>query len=481
MRVGSKPIEFKLTVAENIPVMMFGDDLRIRQILNNLLSNALKYTQKGEVRLSFAVEAADEKAILVCSVSDTGLGMSEEEVGRLFSKYTRFNMGANRTTEGTGLGLHITYNLVNLMDGDIFVESEPGKGTVFTVRLPQEKIGSDILGKELAGKLEKFEANSSALLKRTQVTPEPMKYGSVLIVDDVESNLYVAKGLLAAYELSIDTAESGFEVIDKIKSGKVYDVIFMDHMMPKMDGMETTQRIRELGYAAPIVALTANAVVGQADMFLENGFNGFISKPIDMRQLNVVLRKFVRDKQPPAPPSVGPELAEIFIRDAEKSIKTLEAIHEKRGACHDDDIRLYTVNVHAMKSALMNVGEKELSAFASRLEQAGRDKDTAVMSYETPLFLNDLRKVIEKLTPMREDDTQAADEDSGYLNEKLLLIIRACEGYERKTVKEAIVELRQRQWSPPVKEMLGTMAENLLTGDFEEVAAIAKKIIKPEG
>jgi PAS domain S-box-containing protein len=479
MRIGSKEVEFKLAVAENVPATLFGDSLRIKQILSNLISNAFKYTEKGEVKLSFSFEGV---VTLIFSVSDTGIGMSKEQVDRLFSEYTRFNTDANRTTEGTGLGLNITYNLVKLMGGTIFVESEPEKGSVFTVCLPQGKIGSAVLGGELAEKLEKFEVSGSDLPKNTRVITEPMSYGKVLIVDDVESNLYVAKGLLAAYELVIDTAVSGFEAIDKIKNGGVYDIIFMDHMMPKMDGIEATQKIRDMGYAAPVVALTANAVVGQSDIFMKNGFNGFIPKPIDMRQLDAVLRKFIRGKRPSgiveaANPGPSPKLAEIFVRDAAKAVGTLASIYEKRGAYADDDIRLYTINVHAMKSALLNVGEKDLSEAAFRLEQAGRANDTDVMNAETAVFLDKLRATIEKLTPRQENNGETAQEDRGFLRERLALIMRACGECERKTVKDAIVELRQREWSRPTREMLGTMAENLLNGDFEEVANIAKEII----
>jgi PAS domain S-box-containing protein len=487
MRVGSKLIAFKLAVAENIPSTLFGDDLRIKQVLNNLLSNAFKYTLEGEVKLSLSVEKRNEEGeiTLVFGVSDTGIGMSKEHMDKLFDEYTHFNRSANRTSEGTGLGLHITYNLLKLMNGEISVESKKKKGSVFTVRLPQRKIGSGVLGKDIAEKLEKFEITNADLLKKNQVIPESMTYGSVLIVDDVESNLYVAKGLLSAYDLAIDTAASGFEAIAKIKSGNVYDIVFMDHMMPKMDGIEATQRIRGMGYTAPIVALTANAVVGQSDVFMTNDFDGFIPKPIDMRQLDAVLKEFIRGKKlsesvTAANPAPRTGLAEIFIRDASKSIKTLESIYEKRDAYGDEDIHLYTINVHAMKSALMNVGEKELSAAAFRLEQAGREKNTSVMTADTPGFLNELRAVIEKFTPQRKDDGKTPDGDREYLREKLLVIIQACEGYERKTVKDAIVELRQKGWPRQTREMLGTMAENLLNGDFEEVAKIARGICEQE-
>ena len=263
MRIGSKPIEFELHIDENTPANISGDELRVKQILNNILSNAFKYTASGTVKLSVSSDANNdnnEETTLVFIVADTGQGMTEEQVGKLFDEYSRFNMEANRATEGTGLGMSITRNLVRLMNGDISVKSEPGKGSTFTVRLPQGKIGADVLGNEMAENLRQFRTSSRAQMKRVQISREPMPYGNVLIVDDVETNIYVAKGLLAPYELKIESAASGLEAIGKIKKGREYGIIFMDHMMPQMDGVETTKIIRDLGYTQPIVALTANAV-----------------------------------------------------------------------------------------------------------------------------------------------------------------------------------------------------------------------------
>jgi PAS domain S-box-containing protein len=298
MRIGSKPIDFELFIDENIPAQMSGDELRIKQILNNLLSNAFKYTTEGSVKLSITAEEtkSGNEVILVISVSDTGPGMTREQINMLFDEYARFNQGANIAAEGTGLGMSITRNLIRLMNGNIFVESEPGKGTTFTVRLPQGREDDEKLGVEMAENLEKFRSSSKTRLNRVHVSYDPMPYGKVLIVDDVDINIYVAMGLLAPYELQIDTAESGIEAVDKVKKGNVYDIIFMDHMMPQMDGIEATLAIRAMGYIHPIVALTANAVSGQANLFLENGFSDFISKPIDIRQMNIVLNKFIRDK-----------------------------------------------------------------------------------------------------------------------------------------------------------------------------------------
>ena len=308
VRFSSKPIEFKLNVSEHIPRTLVGDELRIKQVLNNVLSNAFKYTDKGKIEFSVysshdELAGADDKAnrdcgfLLVLVVSDTGVGMTKEETDKIFDEYSRFNLRANRATQGTGLGMYIAHKFLMMMGGEINVASEVGKGTIITMRLPQGDIGAEPLGKEMAEKLERFRENNLAD-SRMVFTHTPMPYGSVLVVDDDEMNLFVANALLNPYELSIETANSGPAAIEKIKSGKVYDVVFMDYMMPEMDGIEATKIIRDLGYSQPVIALTADAVTGRAEMFLESGFNAFISKPIDMRQMDVVLKKFIRDKQP---------------------------------------------------------------------------------------------------------------------------------------------------------------------------------------
>jgi CheY-like chemotaxis protein len=337
-------------------------------------------------------------------------------------------MDSNRTIEGTGLGMSITQRLIQMMNGRISVKSVLNLGTQFTVYIPQKYTGSSLIGREVAENLQRFEVSAAKQIKRSQLVFEPMPYGSVLVVDDVETNLYVAQGLLAPYGLSIDTASSGFEAIDKVKEGKVYDIIFMDHMMPKMDGIETTEKIRGLGYTRPIVALTANAVAGQSEVFLSKGLDDFISKPIDVRQMDTILKKLIHDKQSPevidaarhhknsheehaaaaqmvSVPAMlltNPKLAEVFVRSANKIIDALETIHEKRNAggnvaYEEDDIRVYIINVHGIKGALANLGEKEISAIAAKLENAGKEKDTAVMSEETPELLNRLRAMIEEL------------------------------------------------------------------------------------
>jgi signal transduction histidine kinase/DNA-binding response OmpR family regulator/HPt (histidine-containing phosphotransfer) domain-containing protein len=308
MRFESKPIKFSLQVDENVPTRLHGDDLRIKQVLNNILSNAFKYTESGSINMSVSAETAGPNApvtgapvpggavTLVLSVSDTGRGMTRDQINKVFDDYARFNLEANRQIEGTGLGMSITKRFIELMKGEIKVESELGKGSTFTLKIPQGYVDAAVLGKESAENLQKLHVDRKAEHKK--ITREYMPYGKVLVVDDMEPNLYVAKGLLAPYGLVVDTSSNGPEAIEKIKSGQTFDLIFMDHYMPEMDGMEATKIIRGLGYKNPIVALTANALVGQDTVFLENGFDGFVSKPIDIRQLNKALNEFIRDRHP---------------------------------------------------------------------------------------------------------------------------------------------------------------------------------------
>jgi len=500
LRYDSKPIEFKLIVDENVPSNLIGDELRIKQILNNLLSNAFKYTQEGQIELIMSSEplSGGEGINLIFRISDTGQGMTAEQVRKLGDKFSRFNMEANRKTEGTGLGMNITRNLIQIMKGDIFVESTPGMGSTFTVRLPQGVTSMEPIGKELAENLMKLNLKNTIKMRNAQISQEFMPYGRVLVIDDVETNLYVARGLMAPYGISIDTALSGFEAVDKIRDGAVYDIIFMDHMMPRMDGIEATKIIRSIGYKEPIVALTANALAGQAEMFISNGFDDFISKPIDIRQLNNVLNKMIRDKQTQDVLdearkqkntlyaagghniAIDSQLAEFFVRDAKKAVATLNAICQNN-CRRNDDIPAFIINVHAMKSALANVGESDLSNKASELEQAGREQNINLILASLPAFMEELNKVIENLKPAEEDtpeDTQTAMDsaDSAFLQEKLMEIQVACASFDKKTAKAALSVLKQKTWPRTIRDQLSAIAEHLLHSEFEEAAAIAREV-----
>jgi signal transduction histidine kinase/CheY-like chemotaxis protein len=294
VRIGDKPVVFELKADETLPVKMLGDELRIKQILNNILSNAIKYTREGKVELSVYMEGG----ALVFRVSDTGIGIRKADMEKLFTEYSQLDAKANRKIEGTGLGLAITKMLLDLMGGAVEVESEYGKGSVFTVKIPQRIADPSPLGKERAELLRRFDSfdrEKPAL----DITAAPAASRTrVLVVDDVEINLEVARGLMEPYGLTVDCVLSGREAVERVAGGEPrYNLILMDHMMPEMDGIEAVRIIRneiDSDYArtVPIVALTANALAGNEEMFLKHGFNGFISKPIDILRLDEVLKKW---------------------------------------------------------------------------------------------------------------------------------------------------------------------------------------------
>ena len=294
-------ITFSMCVDSNIPSMLVGDPLRIKQIINNVLTNAFKYTESGSVTLSFDHKKNDKEGYitLIISVVDTGMGMSTSQVAELQgdnSDYLRLHEQKKPFVSGTGLGIPIVQSMAQMMDAEIDIKSKVGKGTAVTVSIPQQISGTEVLGEELANKLQHFESTSWSTSEDFDFVPYQMPYGKVLVVDDVDTNLYVAEAMLSSFAINTELVESGEEALDRISNGKVYDIIFLDHMMPGEDGVEVAKKMRNMGYLHPIVALTANAIKGQAEMFINNGFSGFMSKPIDIKILNSYLVRFIKAK-----------------------------------------------------------------------------------------------------------------------------------------------------------------------------------------
>jgi len=520
MRIESVPIEFELEVDEKLPAKLIGDEFRIKQILNNLLSNAFKYTDSGKITLSVVSELPPGKencVDLLLNVRDTGHGMTKEQLNKMFDEYSRFNSGTARTTEGTGLGLAITQRLVNLMGGKISAESKPGTGTQFTVRLPQSTVDSQILGEQVAANLRQFRENYITRKKwgGHQFTRDPMPYGNVLVVDDVDTNLYVAVGLMKLYRLQIDTAMSGREAIDKIKDGQKYDIIFMDHMMPEMDGIMATKYLRKLGYTDPIIALTANAVSGQADIFLQNGFDEFISKPIDVRRLNGLLNKFVRDKYPPevvenarrlqslkaAQQTAHPEESARFSNknvtglniakgleryegDEETYLKVLRsyaaAVHSMIDLIETagkDSRAEYERAVHSLKGASYGIFAEELGKGAERLEKASKNSDLDYINAHNGPFIETAREFAGDLDAMisaidaENPKPKKEMPDAGVLSN----LKAACEAYNMDGADAAMEEIEKYQYTSD-DGLAVWLRENMDRMDF---AQIVKRLSGP--
>jgi CheY-like chemotaxis protein len=278
-----KELGFNVIIDENLPDMVFGDENRVRQVITNLISNALKYTQRGQVDFHASLLNESDKSFLCFKIQDTGIGIKNEDRAKLFQPFEQLDVRKNRNVVGTGLGLVISYRLCRMMGGDILLHSVYGEGSLFTAMipyLPPEKHEEEV----------KEEATNSFIAPGARI----------LVVDDIDINLEVCAAMLEAFEIKPDLALSGQEALDMITgmalAGKPYQLIFMDHMMPGMDGIEATKQIRTMGEpnaSIPVVALTANVINGAEEMFAENEFNGFLAKPIDLEALHHCLQRWL--------------------------------------------------------------------------------------------------------------------------------------------------------------------------------------------
>jgi len=284
-RLGEKPIDFRVKFDSDLPEFLYGDYMRIKQIVLNLLTNAVKYTKSGYIEFHVSCIEKENVCRLIISIEDTGIGIQPEKVDKLFTKFQRFDLENNITIEGTGLGLAITKKLVDLMNGQIVVQSVYGKGSKFTVALDQRIVLEPTIEIEKEDKV-----------KVTTDFPNLSKF-RVLVVDDNKINLKVASRLLKDYNLNITEVTSGYECVEKIRSGERYHLILLDDMMPKMSGVETLQFLKvDKSFDIPVVALTANAISGMREKYLKDGFNDYLSKPIDRDELNRVIEKFLIQK-----------------------------------------------------------------------------------------------------------------------------------------------------------------------------------------
>lgn len=281
-RLGDKPLDFRVDIAQDIPEYLYGDYVRVKQIIVNLLTNAIKYTKDGYIEFKVSTIKKDNICRLIISVEDSGIGIKKESIDKLFTKFQRFDLEKNITIEGTGLGLAITKKLVDLMNGKIVVQSIYGEGSRFTVALDQRIVTNPSINKE-------------------ESTTNFVEYNGtgkkVLVVDDNKVNLKVAARLLKDYNLEIETVDNGYECIQKIRNNEHFDLILLDDMMPKMSGVETLKNLKQdSDYKIPTVALTANAISGMKVKYLNEGFDDYLSKPIDKLELNRVIRKFLDKK-----------------------------------------------------------------------------------------------------------------------------------------------------------------------------------------
>jgi signal transduction histidine kinase/CheY-like chemotaxis protein len=289
-RIGDKPIEFRSVIDPTIPPVLYGDHVRLKQIVLNILTNAAKYTNEGYIEFKVDSVQKDGVCRLIISVEDTGIGIAKDKIDKLFTKFERFDEEKNITIEGTGLGMAITKKLVELMNGTIVVQSEYGEGSKFTVAIDQVIVEGKT---SLEPKIQPKKKIDTVEVLDAEGTDENTKK-RLLIVDDNKLNLKVALRLLSHYNFEIDELTSGIDCIEKIKSGAHYDLLLLDDMMPKMSGVQTLQKLKELpNYNIPTVALTANALSGMREQYIAKGFDDYLAKPIEKEELDKILAKYL--------------------------------------------------------------------------------------------------------------------------------------------------------------------------------------------
>jgi len=486
-----KNIEFKTDIDRRLPKKMYGDEVRLKQILINLLSNAVKFTNKGSISLSVKqLDRSGEDISLMLRVADTGIGIKSEDMPKLFGNFQQVDTRKNRKIEGSGLGLSISKTLAERMNGSITVDSEYGKGSVFTVIVVQKISDPSPISKSTAKAAASEESGLSVY------APD----AHVLVVDDNKVNLDVTARLLSTYGIKADLADSGQKAIKMVDSS-YYDLVFMDHMMPDMDGVDTTKIIRAQGDAysreLPIVALTANAVSGAREMFLESGFNDFISKPIQMPLLEKILETWLpkkmikhieRDKKPnngstffdiadygtekaaenPEPeediiiPNVdvtvglqtcggSPEaylaVMKTFYETSYESISRIENYAQSR------DYKNYTTEVHGLKSSSLSIGALGLSEMARRLEEAGKAENYKQIQADTPALIARFSEIAENIKSLvetevsPENDAEKPPADENAVRDKIGELLEALDELDSHRAVEIFDEFGKYSYS----------------------------------
>ena len=618
-RMSESRLRFLVNVDCNIPNTLFGDEIRIRQILLNLLVNAVKYTDKGFISFSVVAKMTGmDMLVLNMEVADSGKGIKAENLGSLFREFVQFDADSNKGIEGTGLGLAITRSLVKAMGGDISVSSEYGQGSKFSVTLPQkirgyEKLASvknplekrvliferrkiyadsiretaDNLGvtctlveaasdfyfklvsneysfvflavglyqsvKEMYPALESkakiilvAEFGESVSTQNLSVLHTPIysvpvanilndtadryTYGDfnmsvanftapdvkILIVDDIQTNLKVAEGLMLPYQMQVKLCTGGEEALLEVQRER-YDMVFMDQKMPKMDGIEATRRIRALGSKddyykkLTIIALTANAVSGTKELFLLNGFDDFLTKPVDMVSLSSILEKWIPTEKRGGPPGRFTEMTEerntadeikieiegidvgrgvylsggkpesyletlaVFYRDGLLKIREITACLET------GNLPLYTVYVHALKSASANIGAASLSASAETLEAAGEHRDTGFIGDNTGKFLADLESLLGRI-----NDTitalkgPAGSVDMNVLQSELSKLKASLESLDAGVINQTVEDLEKYSDVEGIGAQISSISEKVLNADYDEAIALIDILLKRE-
>lgn len=505
-----KGLEFKVQIDEGIPRKMMGDDIRLRQILVNLLNNAVKYTHRGTVTLKIAMERSEEEgnAKIYFSVKDTGIGIKGEDLQKLCQPFERIEEKRNRNIEGTGLGMSITKQLLGLLNSELKISSVYGEGSEFSFELVQEIVDNTPIGR-----LEDMAKPISKEYQHGYEAPE----ARILFVDDNELNRKVFVGLLKETKIHIDEAGNGRECLEKVKQN-AYDIIFMDHMMPELDGVETFQIMKEMGdfpcKDTPVVILTANALVGAKEKYLQKGFRAFLEKPIDYEKLEYLIWNLL-DKdlvQEASSVVVSAELQEGTAASFESEYTELpmvEGLDWKYARLHfkDEQVMLDTVKffaetvlfegkelerlfagigmesgrkefctkVHSMKNSAVTIGIIPLAGMAKVLEDAARNGQVEILQAMTPIFLEcwyEYGKRLEVFAPVSATDKRLVTDYGEEIQKLVKSMNQAAEEMDIDALDEIWKQLSEYQFSEEKQELLERIHKAVLEFDVDYLQGV---------
>lgn len=515
---------------EKLPSRLMGDDVRLRQILVNLMNNAVKYTEKGGVTLTVNGVAGEEELLLKFEVEDTGIGIKEEDIEKLFREFERIEEQRNRKVEGTGLGMSITVKLLQLMESSLQVESTYGKGSKFSFELKQKIVDSEPIG-NLEERIRRQATKYSYQVSFTAPNAD------ILVIDDNAINRKVFVSLLKETKIRIEEASGGLECLE-MAAKKHYDIIFLDHMMPDLDGIETLHRMKEWKdypcELTPVIALTANAVSGAKEMYLSEGFHDFLSKPIKTEKLEKMIMEYLPEEKVEIGKAVAPlsmeesenkgngeiasekaaqeevlsenlpdiegidwdvallrlkdvsllrDTVQDFYRLMDTDCADLEQLWRNLSLTDGEDeevaeaYRQYRVKVHSMKSSAAMIGAVSLSGIARMLEYAARDRKAELLDRVTPAFLEEWRDMKEKLAvlfPKEEKEKPKADHHMTV--EYLKLLKPAIEDMDIDTADEIITQMERFQYPDEVMPMIEKLRVAVTNIDVEQTIELANKL-----
>ena len=499
-RAAGKPIELLYDIDENIPAVLMGDEHRLRQIIINLVNNAIKFTDRGFVKVSVKSEKIDEETVQIYfSVQDTGIGIKEEDLPKLFGSFQQVDVKKNHKKEGTGLGLAISKQLVELMKGTIGIKSQYGEGSTFYFEMPQTVV---------AYTMDEAEAISLGQddLDMNFVAPN----AHILLADDNELNRKVAIALLEPFKMNIELAVDGRDALDKALASK-YDLVFLDHMMPELDGVEVCREIRkqedEYYKALPIVALTANATFEAREMFLSEQMNDFVAKPIQMSEISRCIRKWLpAELIEDATNTAKPKMQQV-VEDKDDKLLDIEGIDLMTGlknagskqlfidlltdfykridlksdklekSLAAGEIKEYTIEVHALKSTARMIGAIKLSEMSYELEMHGKAGEVDAIREKSPAHLKLYRSYKDKLKAYapKTEETKSVSYDE--IKEVLKRICEALDDFDLNTADEAMVELASFEMPEDLINMRQELSTYLANVDMEEGLRIAKDML----